>query len=76
MTPQSVICFEGYGMPCAETGDIVMDTKTALNICEDKAKPPRGNLLIKFNIVFPKKILTHHRAAMLAALEANSSFKA
>jgi len=53
-----------------------MDTKTALNICEDKAKPPRGNLLIKFNIVFPKKILTHHRAAMLAALEANSSFKA
>jgi DnaJ-class molecular chaperone len=36
----------------------------------------RGNLIVKFNITFPPKILAHHRAAMIEALATNEPFKA
>lgn len=68
ITPQSTIRVVGEGMPCKESGDIVIDTQTNL---KHKDEQKRGDLIIKFNIVFPKKILTHHREQMLKALAMN-----
>lgn len=68
VTPQTELCFKGEGMARCETGDIVMDTQTQL---KPKQAQERGNLIIKFNIVFPRKILTHHREAMIEALSMN-----
>jgi DnaJ-class molecular chaperone len=66
VTPQSELRIKGEGMARHETGDIVMDT---YNILKDEQG--RGDLVIKFNIVFPKKILSHHREAMVEALQMN-----
>jgi DnaJ-class molecular chaperone len=58
MTPQTELCIKGEGMPCIESGDIVIDTKKLL---KSKHHQQRGNLIVKFNITFPQKILAHHR---------------
>jgi len=55
-------------MPCRESGDIVIDTQTDL---KHKGEQKRGELIVKFNILFPKKILSHHRENMLKALAMN-----
>jgi DnaJ-class molecular chaperone len=73
VTPQTELRIKGEGMPSIESGDIVIDTKKFLI---SKHHQQRGDLVIKFNITFPQKILTHHREAMLKALALNQPFKA
>lgn len=55
-------------MPLQPTGDIVADTTTLL---EKRNQQRRGNLIVKFNIVFPKRIMNQHRQAMIEALTNN-----
>ena len=68
ITPQTELVVSGEGMPRGQTGDVVMDTITQL---QKKTVQERGDLIVKFNIVFPKRILTEHRLEMLAALREN-----
>jgi DnaJ-class molecular chaperone len=68
VSPQTECVVPCEGMPCAPSGDIVADTTTLL---EKKLVQQRGNLVVKFNIEFPKRILTEHRQAMIAALKDN-----
>ena len=69
VTPQTELRVAGEGMPCKETGDIVVDTQTVL---KTQGEQPRGDLRVRFNIVFPQKILAHHRQSLLDALELNT----
>lgn len=68
VTPQTELRLKGEGMPYAETGDIVMDTQTLL---KPKSQQPSGDLIVKFNITFPRQILPQHREAMVEALQMN-----
>ena len=68
ITPKTELCCPGEGMPCALTGDIVADTTNALQMEADR---PRGDLIVKFNIVFPKRIQYECRQEIIAALQAN-----
>ena len=68
ITPQTEIRVAGEGMPCSQTGDIVIDTTNGLQI---QSAQSRGDLVVKFNIMFPKRILAEHRAAMIDALREN-----
>lgn len=72
LTPQTELKFVGEGMPLAETGDIIADTKTQLKPAKEQS---RGDLIIRFNIEFPAKILMQHRNTMLEALAANDPLK-
>lgn len=56
-------------MPCEPKGCLVTDT---IILLEKKAAQKRGNLYIKFNITFPKRIMTEHRDIMVHALETNT----
>lgn len=55
-------------MPKALTGDIVVDTTTQLQVEADR---PRGDLIVKFNIIFPNRVQHEHRQEIVAALRAN-----
>ena len=55
-------------MPRARSGDVVIDTTTQLLPAADQ---PKGDLIVKFNIVFPKRILNPNRQAIIEALRAN-----
>ena len=68
VTPQTELRVKGEGMPLAQTGDIVVDTTTQLKPLDDQ---PKGDLVVKFNILFPKRILNEHRQAMIQALTEN-----
>lgn len=68
ITPQTEIRVAGEGMPCGQTGDVVVDTITQLQKKQDQEK---GDLVVRFNILFPKRILTEHRQEMIAALQEN-----
>ena len=57
-------------MPISETGDAVADTKTQLI---HHSKRQKGDLVVKFNIVFPTRILSHHKETMLGALRCNEA---
>jgi len=64
--PQTQVCIEGEGMPAEMTGNFVVDAKEQLLApCARK----RGNLIVKYNISFPKKILHQHKETILAALQ-------
>lgn len=52
-------------MPASATGNFVMDCKEQLVPMGDRKK---GNLIVKYHIDFPKKVLAHHREALLACL--------
>lgn len=72
ISPQTELRVAGEGMPFKERGDVVIDTQTVL---KPKSEQKRGDLIVKFNILFPKKILMHNRQTMLEALAANLPFK-
>lgn len=65
ITPQTQVCIEGEGMPAQATGNFVVDCKEQLLPMSDRKK---GNLIVKYQIMFPNKVLPHHRDAMLALL--------
>ena len=70
ITPQTELRVVGEGMPTAEEGDAVKDTKNELL---HHSMRPKGDLIVKFNIVFPKRIATCHRDMMLEALRSNEA---
>ena len=53
ITPKTELRVAGEGMPKALTGDVVVDTTTQLL---NNADRPRGDLIVRFNIVFPQKM--------------------
>ena len=53
VTPQTEIRIPSGGMPCAPTGNVIADTTTQL---KDAASTPKGDLIVKFNIEFPKRV--------------------
>lgn len=65
ITPQTQVCISGEGMPASATGNFVMDCKEQLQPLNDRKK---GDLFVKYNIEFPKKVLSHHKEALLACL--------
>ena len=69
ITPQTECRVTGEGMPVSVSGDAVADTKTQLTHHSQRQK---GDLVVKFNIVFPKRILVNHKEAMLAALRSEA----
>lgn len=68
VTPQTELRVAGEGMPRGLSGDVVADTTMQLQLAADR---PRGDLLCKFNIVFPKKIQHAQRQEIISALRAN-----
>lgn len=66
ITPQTCMTIEGEGMPAQLTGNFVCDAKEQLQATADRK---RGNLHVKYNIAFPKKILNHHKQSILEALK-------
>jgi len=68
ITPQMELKVAGEGMPRALTGDVVNDTTTQLQVAADR---PRGDLIVKFNIVFPKRVQYEHKQEIIEALRAN-----
>ena len=65
ITPQTVKLIEGEGMPI--TQDPVTD---ALN--HIRTQLPRGNLYIRFDIEFPKKISNSHKQSLITILRQNT----
>lgn len=53
-------------MPLGRTGEVVIDAQETLNSVADM---PKGNMIIRFNIKFPRKILAHNIATILDALK-------
>ena len=70
VSPQTELRIVGEGMPHAEEGDNVKDTQTQLM---HHTTRPKGDLIVKFNITFPKRITTLNRETMLEALRSNES---
>lgn len=68
ITPQTELRVCGEGMPRAVKGEVVTDTITQLQLEKDR---PRGDLIVRFNILFPRKVLIENRQEILAALRAN-----
>lgn len=66
VTSETVLEIANEGMPNAGVNDFVIDAETSLL---PVSQMPKGNLKIKFDIHFPKKILSHHRDTILKALE-------
>lgn len=66
ITPQTVKLVQGEGMPIA--------ADTSVNVL-DHLKPvshlSKGDLYIKFDILFPKKLHHHYKQAILKALRDN-----
>lgn len=58
ITPQTELRVPGEGMPAAEEGDSVKDTQTQLM---HHSTRPKGDLVVKFNIIFPARITTENR---------------
>ena len=65
ITPQTQVCLEGEGMPVQLSGCFVADASAQL---QTKETQKRGNLIVKYNIAFPRKILNHHKQTILEAL--------
>lgn len=55
-------------MPRELTGDIVRDTTTQLMLEADR---PKGDLIVKFNIEFPKRVTHAQKQTIINALRAN-----
>ena len=66
ITPSTEVILEGEGMPLAQTGEVVIDTQEQLNPVADM---PKGNMIIRFNVKFPRKILPHNIQTILDALK-------
>ena len=68
VTPQTELRVAGEGMPKAVTGDIVADTTTQTL---PEAQQPKGDLIVRFNVVFPQRIMMENRQEIIAALREN-----
>ena len=58
VSPQTELRVPGEGMPRAMTGDIIVDTTTQQM---PQAQQPRGDLIVRFNIIFPKRVVHENR---------------
>ncbi len=65
VTPQTKLVVQNEGMPLAPTGEIVIDTQESIKTVTQRQK---GNLVVRFNVKFPQKILSHHKQTILDAL--------
>lgn len=68
ITPQTQVCLEREGMPASFTGNFYADTVEQLQASKDRKK---GNLIVRYNLQFPKKILNQHKQTILQALACN-----
>ena len=66
ITPQTRVVIPNEGMPANHTGNFVVDTTEQLVPLVHRRK---GDLVVRYNIEFPAKILNHHRETILAALQ-------
>ena len=66
ITPQTVKIVEGEGMPIADS-----PTSDALRSLTGAGSLPKGNLFIRFDIQFPKKISNQHKQALIEILRKN-----
>ncbi len=53
-------------MPMGYPGEIVMENQEAP---QPETERPRGNLVLRFNIKFPKKILAQNKQRLVELLE-------
>jgi DnaJ-class molecular chaperone len=67
ITPQTVKIVEGEGMPIADS-----PTSDALRTLTGAGSLPKGNLFIRFEIQFPKKISNQHKQALIEILRKNA----
>jgi DnaJ-class molecular chaperone len=67
INPQTVKIIEGEGMPIADS-----PTNDALRTLTGTGALPKGNLFIRFDIQFPKKISNHHKQAIIEILRKNA----
>ena len=63
ISPQTVRLINGEGMPRAQS-----HSETRLRLVKDL---PKGNLYVRFNILFPQKINNEARLRIIEALEKN-----
>lgn len=66
ITPQTKVVVEGEGMPMGYPGEIVIENQEAP---EPETERPRGNLVLRFNIKFPRKILAQNKQRLVELLE-------
>lgn len=57
---------EGEGMPLGYPGEIVIENQEAP---QPETERPRGNLVLRFNIKFPRKILAQNKQRLVELLE-------
>jgi DnaJ-class molecular chaperone len=67
ITPQTVKVVEGEGMPVSQT-----PKSDALAVLTGSGQLPRGNLYIRFDIQFPKKISSNHKQTLINTLRQNA----
>lgn len=63
ITPQTLKVVEGEGMPVSQSPNA-----DALAVLTGSGQLPRGNLYIRFEIQFPKKISSHHKQTLINTL--------
>lgn len=66
ITPQTVKLVQGEGMPVPINGQ-----ENLLDHLKNVNELPKGDLYIRFDIQFPKKISNHHKQTILQALRQN-----
>lgn len=67
ITPQTVKLVEGEGMPISQ------DPQTdAMHVLKNLSQMARGNLYIRFDIQFPKKLSNNHKQAIIDILRRNA----
>ena len=67
INPQTVKIVEGEGMPIADS-----PTNDAMRLLTGSGSLPKGNLFIRFDIQFPKKISNQHKQALIEILRKNA----
>lgn len=67
ITPQTLKLIEGEGMPLSEG-----PSADALSALRSVSHLPKGNLYIRFDIEFPKKLSNKHKQALIETLRANA----
>lgn len=67
ITPQTVKVVEGEGMPISQTPN-----SDALAVLTGSGQLPRGNLYIRFDVQFPKKISSNHKQTLINTLRQNA----
>jgi len=58
ITPQTKVVIEGEGMPVGYPGEVLIEGEESPEPMQER---PKGNLVLRFNIKFPKKILAQNK---------------